>query len=37
MQTIISIEHLENFISHLVDKFSNRRAMKDEFNKAGLL
>jgi len=24
------------FIKHLLDKFSNRRAMKDEFNKAGL-
>ncbi len=29
-------EMVQNFISHLVDKFSNRRAMKDEFSKAGL-
>ena len=24
------------FIKHLLDKFSNRRAMKDEFSKTGL-
>lgn len=29
-------EKVQNFISHLLDKFSNRRAMKDEFRKAGL-
>lgn len=29
-------EKATNFIKHLLDKFSNRRAMKDEFSKAGL-
>ncbi len=29
-------EMAQNFIRHLYDKFSNRRAMKDEFGKAGL-